>query len=95
MIELIRSAPRGGLGWSTGPLADVVAGVDGAAAFIADVRDAGAMSAAVAEAESRWGGLDAAVACAGVIAGGVSQWQLAAEQEPLADIGQVHHIPRL
>jgi NAD(P)-dependent dehydrogenase (short-subunit alcohol dehydrogenase family) len=37
----------------------------------ADTRDATALTAAVAEAERRWGGLDAAIAVAGVIAGGV------------------------
>ena len=37
----------------------------------ADVRDPAALAAAVAEAERRWGGLDAAIAAAGVIAGGV------------------------
>ena len=35
----------------------------------------------MAEAESRWGGLDAAIAAAGVIAGGVPLWQLPAEQQ--------------
>jgi SDR family mycofactocin-dependent oxidoreductase len=41
----------------------------------ADVRDRAALTAAVAEAEQRWGGLDAAVAAAGVIAGGVPLWE--------------------
>ncbi len=44
--------------------------------FTADVRDAAALAAAVAEAEPRWGGLDAAIACAGVIAGGAPQWEV-------------------
>jgi SDR family mycofactocin-dependent oxidoreductase len=48
---------------------------------VADVRDPGALAAAVAEAESRWGGLDAAIAAAGVIAGGVPQWEVPPEQE--------------
>src|SRR5207248_3857202 len=43
--------------------------------FVADVRDPEAVTAAVAEAEHRWGGLDAAVAAAGVIAGGVPLWE--------------------
>lgn len=51
------------------------------AAFVADVRDGDALSAAVAEAETRWGGLDAAVAAAGVVAGGVPAWELPREQE--------------
>jgi SDR family mycofactocin-dependent oxidoreductase len=39
------------------------------------------MAAAVAEAERRWGGLDVAVAAAGVIAGGVPLWEVPPEQE--------------
>ena len=37
--------------------------------------------AAVAGAERRWGGLDAAIAAAGVMAGGVPLWELPPEQE--------------
>ena len=48
---------------------------------VADVRDVGALEAAVAEAEQRFGGLDAAVAAAGVMAGGSPQWQLPVEHE--------------
>jgi SDR family mycofactocin-dependent oxidoreductase len=47
----------------------------------ADVTDAEAMQAAVDMALKRWGGLDAVVAAAGVIAGGVPAWELDAEQE--------------
>jgi SDR family mycofactocin-dependent oxidoreductase len=50
-------------------------------AFVGDVRDLAAMKAAVAEAELRCGGLDAAIACAGVIAGGMPQWQVPLRQE--------------
>lgn len=46
-----------------------------------DVRDHAALESAVAEAEARFGGLDAAIAVAGVIAGGQPQWQLPLEQE--------------
>lgn len=49
--------------------------------YVADVRDPGALEAAVAEAESRWSGLDAAIAAAGVIAGGVPLWEVPVEQE--------------
>jgi SDR family mycofactocin-dependent oxidoreductase len=52
-----------------------------ASAYVADVRDPAALAAAVAEAERRWGGLDAAVAAAGVIAGGVPLWEVPPEQE--------------
>jgi SDR family mycofactocin-dependent oxidoreductase len=53
----------------------------GVAAAEADVRDPAALAAAVAEAERRWGGLDAVIAAAGVIAGGVPAWQVPAGQE--------------
>jgi len=49
--------------------------------YVADVRDPHALVAAVADAEHWWGGLDAAIAAAGVIAGGVPLWQVPPEQE--------------
>jgi SDR family mycofactocin-dependent oxidoreductase len=49
--------------------------------FVADVRDGQAMMAAVAEAERCWGGLDAAIAVAGVIAGGVPVWEMPLEEQ--------------
>jgi SDR family mycofactocin-dependent oxidoreductase len=49
--------------------------------WVADVRDLSAVEAAVREAEMRWGGLDAAIACAGVIAGGVPMWEVPLEQQ--------------
>jgi SDR family mycofactocin-dependent oxidoreductase len=59
-----------------------MAGDDGRVrAFVGDVRDVGAMEAAVAETENAFGGLDAAVACAGVIAGGVPLWEVPREEE--------------
>ncbi|SFW79287.1 mycofactocin-coupled SDR family oxidoreductase [Amycolatopsis australiensis] len=58
-----------------------VAGQAGVEAFVADVRDRAALTAAVAEAERRWGGLDVAVAAAGVIAGGVPLWEVPPGQE--------------
>jgi SDR family mycofactocin-dependent oxidoreductase len=48
---------------------------------VADVRDGPALRAAVQYAERRWGGLDAAIAVAGVIAGGVPTWELPEDQE--------------
>lgn len=51
------------------------------AAYRADVRDQAALARAVTEAEERWGGLDAAIAAAGVIAGGVPLWEVPPEQE--------------
>ena len=57
------------------------AGPGTAVTHVADVRDEGQLSAAVAVAETRWGGLDAAVAAAGVIAGGVPLWEMPADQQ--------------
>jgi SDR family mycofactocin-dependent oxidoreductase len=68
-----------------------------AAAFAADVRDPAALQAAVAAAESRWGGLDAAIGCAGVIAGGLSQWEVPPGQEQAVldvDLGGVLNLAR-
>ena len=47
----------------------------------ADVTDPEALQGAVDMALKRWGGLDAIVAAAGVIAGGAKAWELDAEQE--------------
>jgi SDR family mycofactocin-dependent oxidoreductase len=64
------------------------AGVPGRVhSFAADVRDCDAVTAAVAEAEQRWGGLDAAIAAAGVIAGGVPAWEVPlAQQQAVLDV---------
>lgn len=50
-------------------------------AAIADVRDPYAMRSVLADAERWWGGVDAAVAAAGVVAGGVPLWEMSHEQE--------------
>ena len=64
-------------------VADACAKADYAAVIAAqaDTRDSDALASAVRLAEDRWGGLDAAVAAAGVIAGGVPAWQLPLEQQ--------------
>jgi SDR family mycofactocin-dependent oxidoreductase len=49
-------------------------------AHVADTTDPAALGAAVAVAEERFGGLDAVVAVAGVIAGGVPLWEMPEEQ---------------
>jgi SDR family mycofactocin-dependent oxidoreductase len=49
-------------------------------ARVADTTDPEALAAVVADAEERFGGLDAMVAVAGVIAGGVPLWEMPAEQ---------------
>ncbi len=63
----------------------------------ADVRDQAALAGAVADAERRWGGLDAAIAAAGVIAGGVPLWEVPPEQERAVldiDLGGVLNLAR-
>ena len=65
---------------------------------VADVRDLAALGSAVRAAEERFGGLDAAVAVAGVIAGGVPQWELPIEQEQAVldiDLGGVLNLARV
>jgi SDR family mycofactocin-dependent oxidoreductase len=59
---------------------DAVVAAAGAAVrgFVADVRDPAAMTAAVTAAEEQFGGLDAALAVAGVIGGGVPLWEMPA-----------------
>jgi SDR family mycofactocin-dependent oxidoreductase len=82
---------------STVELARQVSGPDRVAGYQADVRDGAAMAAAVAEAEERWGGLDAAVAAAGVIAGGAPLWEVPVEQERAVldvDLGGVVNLAR-
>jgi SDR family mycofactocin-dependent oxidoreductase len=63
-------------------LSAVVASAPGTAtAFETDATDLNGMGAAVSLAEQRFGGLDAILAVAGVIAGGVPLWEMPAEQE--------------
>ena len=87
-------------------LDQVVAGANAAAAgrgaavvaAQADTRDPDALAAAVRLAEERWGGLDAAVAAAGVIAGGVPAWQVPPGQEQAVldiDLGGVLTLARV
>jgi SDR family mycofactocin-dependent oxidoreductase len=74
-----------------------VAGPGEIAACRADVRDHAAVAAAVADAEARWGGLDAAIAAAGVIVGGAPLWEVPPEQERAVlevDLGGVIGLAR-
>jgi SDR family mycofactocin-dependent oxidoreductase len=75
--------PLGSRGELDRVVADACAAAGGEAVLAAeaDTRDAEALTTAVKLAEDRWGGLDAAVAAAGVIAGGVPAWQLPLDQE--------------
>jgi len=73
------------------------AGPGTALAHVADVRDEPALAAAVAAAGTRWGGLDAAVAVAGVIAGGVPLWEVPADEQRAVldtDLGGVINLAR-
>jgi SDR family mycofactocin-dependent oxidoreductase len=72
-------------------------GGDRVVGYAADVRDATQLAAAVAAAEERWGGLDVAVGCAGVIGGGVDQWQLRIDVERIlvdVDLGGILNLSR-
>lgn len=53
-----------------------VASCRDAIGVVSDVRDQVGLDMAVAEAVDRFGGLDAAIACAGVVAGGPRAWDL-------------------
>jgi SDR family mycofactocin-dependent oxidoreductase len=78
--------------------AAAVAGDPGAVRVLAaDARDGQQMAGAVAAAEQHWGGLDAAVAVAGVIAGGVPLWEMPEEQQGAVidtDLGGVLALAR-
>lgn len=66
-------------------------------ALAADTRDPEQVAEAVAAAERTWGGLDAAIAAAGVIAGGVPLWEVPAQQEQAVidtDLGGVLALAR-
>jgi SDR family mycofactocin-dependent oxidoreductase len=81
-------------------VASACAAADGdcAVAVQADTRDAGALTAAVAVAEDHWDGLDAAIAAAGVIAGGAPAWQVPPDQERAVldiDLGGVLTLARV
>ena len=58
----------------------VRAGPGTAAAHLADATDPVGMEAAVVDAEARYGGVDAVIAVAGVIAGGVPLWEMPEDQ---------------
>jgi SDR family mycofactocin-dependent oxidoreductase len=69
----------------------------GATAVIADVRDGDALQAACASTARRCGGLDAAVAVAGTIAGGPRLWNLPEQQwQAMLDVNLtgVFHLVR-
>jgi SDR family mycofactocin-dependent oxidoreductase len=84
--------PAGGGARSGRPAGEVVVAAQ------ADTRDAAALGAAVRLAEERWGGLDAAIAAAGVIAGGVPAWEVPLDTERAVldiDLGGVLTLARV
>jgi SDR family mycofactocin-dependent oxidoreductase len=84
---------------STAELDAVVGSVgDAAVAHYADVRSVDALAAAVTMAEQHFGGLDAAIACAGVIGGGAPQWDLPSDVEQAVldiNLGGVLNLARV
>jgi SDR family mycofactocin-dependent oxidoreductase len=81
-VDRAADDPRLPYAMGTGAQLDaVVAAAQHAVAVRADAADAVAMAEAVDIAEREFGGLDAVIAVAGVIAGGVPAWELPPEQE--------------
>lgn len=90
VIAVDRCADDPRLPYGLGTESELQAVVDGAAAagaegrvrpFVGDATSAADMTRAVAGAEEAFGGLDAIIAVAGVIAGGVPLWEMPAEQQ--------------
>jgi SDR family mycofactocin-dependent oxidoreductase len=78
VVAADRDADDPRLPYALGRLDDLPAAVVRCAA---DVTDLDSLAAAVALAEERFGGLDAVIAAAGVIAGGAPHWEVPVEQE--------------
>jgi SDR family mycofactocin-dependent oxidoreductase len=101
VVAVDRCADDPALPYALGSRAEldrVVEGAGDAVAVEADVRDPDALAAAVRLAQERWGGLDAAVAAAGIIAGGVPAWQVPPGQEQAVldvDLGGVLNLARV
>jgi SDR family mycofactocin-dependent oxidoreductase len=87
VIALDRCADDPRLPYALGTEAELAAVVDRCAApgrvvpFIGDACDRTAVADAVARAEATFGGLDAMIAVAGVIAGGAPLWEMPWEQQ--------------
>jgi SDR family mycofactocin-dependent oxidoreductase len=83
LVLVDRCADDPALGYPLATRADLDAVVDScgdAVGVVADVRDQAALDGAVATAVDRFGGLDAAVAAAGCIAGGSPGWEIGDDQ---------------
>jgi SDR family mycofactocin-dependent oxidoreductase len=84
VVAVDRASDDPRLGYPMGTAAEldaVVGAAHDAVAVRADGANPQAMAEAVRIAEERFGGLDAVIAVAGVIAGGVPQWDVPVEQE--------------
>lgn len=76
---------------------DALAEIGSVTPAVADVRDVDALATAVGLAESTYGGLDAALAIAGVVAGGQPHWETDAAAERVVldvDLGGVLNLAR-
>jgi len=81
VVALDRARPDPRLPYAMGTEADLEAlAANGIEVERVDVTDVAALEAVVAGIRARHGGVDAAVAAAGVIAGGVPLWEMPAEQ---------------
>ena len=81
VVAVDRASPDPRLPYDMGTAAELDAlAADGIDVQPVDVTDGAALAALVAEISAREGGLDAVVAGAGVIAGGVPLWEMPAEQ---------------
>jgi SDR family mycofactocin-dependent oxidoreductase len=78
-VDRAADDPRLPYGLGTRAELDALAG-ERVRTVVADATDADRMAAAVRLAEDEFGGLDAALAVAGVIAGGTPLWEMPAEQ---------------
>jgi SDR family mycofactocin-dependent oxidoreductase len=84
VVAVDRASDDSRLGYPMGTeaeLREVVASAgEAVVAHVADTTDPEELAAAVARAEEEFGGLDAMVAVAGVIAGGVPLWEMPADE---------------
>jgi SDR family mycofactocin-dependent oxidoreductase len=97
LIDSCRDDPALGYALAGPEQLQAVADRTGGTAVIADVRDSHALETACSETVTRCGGLDAAVAVAGTIAGGPPVWEMRdAQWEAMLDVNLtgVFHLAR-
>jgi SDR family mycofactocin-dependent oxidoreductase len=96
-VAAAAAAAAGGPATAAGGPGTAAGGPGAVLAMEADARNPAAMTGAVAAAERHWGGLDAAIAAAGVIAGGVPLWEMPEDQQRAVldtDLGGVLALAR-